>query len=112
MGGAGVCGIEFLLIYLAGIVDICIGRAARLAQLGVSEGLVMWRVIWAEFHFVITDTIEVFSEITPILWKVDSCDSRHSSPFVNAQASAQTSIGADFMPTASLSTLTVTNAYV
>jgi hypothetical protein len=25
MGGAVVCGIESLLIYLAGIVDICIG---------------------------------------------------------------------------------------
>jgi len=29
MGGAGVCGIGFLWIYLAGIVDICIGRANR-----------------------------------------------------------------------------------
>ena len=26
IGGAGVCGIESLLIYMAGIVDICIGR--------------------------------------------------------------------------------------
>ena len=32
MGGAGVCGIEFLWIYLAGIVDICIGRATRLVM--------------------------------------------------------------------------------
>ena len=32
MGGAVVCGMESLLIYLAGIVDICIGRAARLGM--------------------------------------------------------------------------------
>jgi len=39
MGGAGVCGIEFLWIYLVGIVDICIGRVMyfRPAMTSVAE---------------------------------------------------------------------------
>ena len=46
MGGAGVCGIGSLLIYLAGIVDICIGRATRLSQLVVLKGQIMGRVLY------------------------------------------------------------------
>jgi hypothetical protein len=50
MGGAIVCGIVFLLIYLAGIVDICIGRAARLVMAcGVERVDHGAGFIWVEF---------------------------------------------------------------
>jgi hypothetical protein len=50
IGGAGVCGIEYLLIYLAGIVDICIGCATRLVvACGVERVDHGAGFMWAEF---------------------------------------------------------------
>ena len=61
-------------------------------------------------------TIGIFSENTLILGQPNSCNSRHSLPSVNARASAQPSLGSDFMPTDSLRfaslARTLTNAHV